>query len=274
MNLKFRHQCIAAGEFCPVPASPDHTCRACGDTHTIRNQDRESDEIEAHRVASKCADHERPRLLPCPCCPLPCRRCARGSGLGLGAPFRAGAGRGAYCRSTPCACACHRGGRAKPRAARAKQGPRSRPFDWQPNVASAAASMAAVAALQRLHPPDSEIVILAAVVNPDGTGEITLALRAALEAAERECEHCLGTGKRHEHNPPSPPRPSYGTCYHCDGKGKGNGREPKSHRVGLLADGRIDASRCNPSLRGAVQRTAERASVNVDDESEDEHAAA
>lgn len=47
------------------------TCTTCGDTHRMTlGEDRE---------------------VPCTRCPLPCERC----------------GSNAYCKTTPCACACH-----------------------------------------------------------------------------------------------------------------------------------------------------------------------
>jgi hypothetical protein len=53
---------------------------------------------DTHRMALR--DHE----VPCTACPLPCNRCRMG-------------GSGAYCTTTPCACACHGRAAAAPVAA-------------------------------------------------------------------------------------------------------------------------------------------------------------
>ena len=58
-----------------IPGPPD--CEKCGDTHEI-----------FWAVTSK--------NLSCPDCPKPCAACA-------------GDNFGAYCKSTPCLCGCHRG---------------------------------------------------------------------------------------------------------------------------------------------------------------------
>lgn len=54
-------------------------CTTCGDTHRMSL---------------------RGELVPCTRCPVPCAKCRSGAGV-PGQPL------GAYCASTPCACACH-----------------------------------------------------------------------------------------------------------------------------------------------------------------------
>lgn len=59
----------------PTPQKPVFVCGTCMDTHRV--------------------DRPDGRVVMCTRCPTPCRKCALDSG------------RGAFCETTPCPCACH-----------------------------------------------------------------------------------------------------------------------------------------------------------------------
>lgn len=121
--LRVRLAEIKAGKRSPVPPTLATLCQGCGDTNKILNDP---------QPAKRSGDAPPwPVYLPCPICPAPCSACAGATWSGSDQEgILASAGRGAYCRRSPCSCRCHLGAKAPTRRAKAagSRGTRATPF--------------------------------------------------------------------------------------------------------------------------------------------------